>query len=71
MFVGRTLAIVAEEGQATLNGDGSRQVLRLIGGPSYLGITGSSADVALYNLVLSNGYTEVLSPQPFLGGLLG
>lgn len=69
VYVGRALAIVAEEGQATLDGDGSRRLLLLIGGSGYQGITGSSADVALYNLVLSNGYTEVLSPQTLLGGL--
>ena len=41
----RTVALVAEEGGATLDGGGSTRLLRLT----------SSADVALFNLTLQNG----------------
>ena len=41
----RTLALVAEDGQATLDGKSAERLLRV----------DSSADVALFNLVLSNG----------------
>ena len=45
LSIDRTLAIVAEEGRATLDGGGSVQLMRV----------GSSASVALHNLELSNG----------------
>ena len=47
LAIDRILAIVAEEGQATLDGGGLTQLLSLTGG----------ADVSLFQLTLRNGYS--------------
>ena len=49
LAIGRTLAIVSEEGQATLDGGGVTRHLSL----------DSQADVALSQLTLRNGFADV------------
>ena len=64
LSIDRTVALVAEEGGATLDGGGSTRLLYLE----------SAADVALFNLTLQNGLDATSSgnvrriPRPFLRG---
>ena len=52
LFIDRTLALVAEEGRATLDGGGSVQLMQV----------GGSACVTLHNLELSDGFSNTTSP---------
>ena len=59
--IGHSVAIVAEQGRATLDGGGARRILDTVSGPN----------VSLFNLTLTNGYSvrpplprSAASPQP-------
>ena len=55
LSIDRTVALVAEEGGATLDGGGSTRLLYLWTG---------AADVALFNLTLQNGHDPYVRPCP-------
>ena len=62
LFIDRTLAIVAEEGRATLDGGGSVQLM-FLGASVFQGKAPSDTFVALYNLDLINGLASSI-PDP-------